>query len=119
MPNYEGLSPEQKKRQQAAHEKISGDFKSATRGEVRTPDARLSNNHRTGTTIIFVLDLETSTRHVNTAAERRRIEFVEKQARRIAAKQHVKVDRSQQKGALMKEFTRSRGKGIKKEFNEL
>lgn len=106
MPNYDGLSPEKKKRQQAAHEKLSGDFKQASRGETPTFRASIAQSQRAAKTLVVRLEIDGTLRLIDNEAEKRRIELARSIAAKIGATQLAKVDRAHQKGALMKEFAR-------------
>lgn len=101
MPNYDGLTPEQKKRQQVAHEKLSHDFRRVTRGAVRASEAP------SGKVLQIQLTVDGTLRLVGTPSERLRIQIAQRQADRLAAIEVVKVDRAHRKGALVKEFAKS------------
>jgi len=120
MPNLDGLSEEEKRRQLAASEKTKGDFAKAHDGvKPRAPEAARNGSHRAHSTMNHVLTPGGQTRVEKTAAGQQR----EDRARAIAEQRKVRAAKQtshQQKRAnLRKEFSMAHNHQLENDGPEL
>lgn len=105
----DGLSDEERRRNQALRDKLKGQFERARAGEkARAPDARASEQRRADATVNHVLTPDGQTRMEKTPQGRQREEQARKMAERVNAKTDREGDKAQQHANVRKEFNQAK-----------